>query len=350
MVDAIFDVFSPLRWCMFAEPVHFYRGAPVKLQAVLANEDILAPGEYPVRVEVFGPNNERVLQRRLTVNIPHRKGGKPPMAIPVFSETVPADWPSGKYRVIATFERDAAAAGRAAEFYVGDRAELPPVNADVALWGDDADLAKWLVNCGAHVREFTPKTQSTRELILVAKKSTTQADSAAFQALARHLARGSTAIFLTPTVFAKDQQRAAWLPLANKGNVIDLPSCIYHNDEWTKRHPIFDGLPCGGLMDYTFYREIISNQAFSGQETPAEVVAGGIAAYPAYSSGLFVTVNHLGSGQFILNTLRIRDNLGKHPAADRLLVNMLRYAARSLDKPLTDLSADFDQQLKAMGY
>ncbi len=103
-------------------------------------------------------------------------------------------------------------------------------------------------------------------------------------------------------------------------------------------------------MDYTFYREIISNQAFSGQETPAEVVAGGIAAYPAYSSGLFVTVNHLGSGQFILNTLRIRDNLGKHPAADRLLVNMLRYAARSLDKPLTDLSADFDQQLKAMGY
>ena len=38
------------------------------------------------------------------------------------------------------------------------------------------------------------------------------------------------------------------------------------------------------------------------------------------------------------------------PAAERLLRNLLNYAARELDKPLTELPSDFDQQLKAIGY
>ena len=42
--------------------------------------------------------------------------------------------------------------------------------------------------------------------------------------------------------------------------------------------------------------------------------------------------------------------LGTDPAADRLLVNLLRYAARDQQQPLADLPADFDAQLQAMGY
>lgn len=38
------------------------------------------------------------------------------------------------------------------------------------------------------------------------------------------------------------------------------------------------------------------------------------------------------------------------PVAERLLRNMLRHAARDSAKPLAELPADFDQQLKAMGY
>jgi hypothetical protein len=38
------------------------------------------------------------------------------------------------------------------------------------------------------------------------------------------------------------------------------------------------------------------------------------------------------------------------PAAERLLRNLLNYAARDLDQPLADLPADFDQQLKTIGY
>ena len=79
-------------------------------------------------------------------------------------------------------------------------------------------------------------------------------------------------------------------------------------------------------------------------------MAGTIKASQDYSSGLLVAVNELGAGRFILNTLRIRENLGSHPSADRLLNNLLRFAAGERQKPLADLPADFEAQLKSIGY
>ena len=55
-------------------------------------------------------------------------------------------------------------------------------------------------------------------------------------------------------------------------------------------------------------------------------------------------------GEFILNSLAIRHNLGKVPQAERLLGNMLRFAGRDMAKPLADLPAGFDEQLRGMGY
>lgn len=81
-----------------------------------------------------------------------------------------------------------------------------------------------------------------------------------------------------------------------------------------------------------------------------EVVAGATNTSVDYSAGLFVSVNSFGAGQFILNTLYIRENLGRSPVADRLLVNMLRHAAHDLSKPLADLPAEFDKLLETIGY
>jgi hypothetical protein len=48
--------------------------------------------------------------------------------------------------------------------------------------------------------------------------------------------------------------------------------------------------------------------------------------------------------------LLIRNNLGTHPAAERLLRNLLRYAAQDQKKSVEKLPADFDTKLKAIGY
>lgn len=356
-IDAMFDAFYPLRWCLFVEPVQVYRGRKARLEAVLANEDVLVPGEYPARLQVVGPRGICVLDQTIMVHILDPKAKpEPKFAIPVFAEDVVIDGPSGKYRFLATFEKNAAAAGGEIEFYVADPAEMPAVETEVVLWGDDAGLASWLAASGIKTRPFAPGMQNAREVILVGSRPAA-GDAEAFGQLARHIARGSHAVFLSPKVFAKGKDATGWLPLVNKGTLAPKLSWLYHTDDWAKQHPIFDGMPAGGILDHTYYRQVIPGSAsttpnalWSGQDAPAEVVAGSINSSLGYSSGLLVAVYDFGAGRFTLNTLRILENLGSDPVAERLLRNMLRHAAWDVNQPLVELPADFEQRLKAMGY
>jgi len=316
-VDAMFEGFAPLRLCLFAEPVNVYRGARVRFEAALANEDALAPGEYPVRLLVVGPQNQRIFEKTVNVSITNAA----PFALPIFAEDFAVDGPSGRYRFLASFERGGAATGGETEFYLADPAEMPAVKTEVTLGGEDAALEKWLGDHGIRFRKLADSEPAPHEVILVSKTPP------AFEELWKRVEHGATVVFLSPEVLRKDNQPLGWLPLANKGTASPIQGWLYLKDEWAKRHPIFDGLPSGGLMDYTFYREIIPDVVLSGQDPPAEAVAGAIKASQDYSSGLMVAVYESGTGRFILSTLLIRENLATNPAAERLLRNLLNYAA-----------------------
>ena len=145
VIDAMFDAFAPLRWCLFVEPVQVYCGQPIRIEAVLANEDMLSPGDYPVRFQVVGPQNAAVFDQTVTVTIADTKTEpEPKFATPVLDEQVAIDGPPGKYRFFAAFQKNAAAAGGDVEFYAADAAGMPEVKNDVVLWGDDPKLANWL--------------------------------------------------------------------------------------------------------------------------------------------------------------------------------------------------------------
>jgi hypothetical protein len=360
--DVIFDAWYPLRLCLFVEPWTIYRGTKVQLEAVLANEDVLPPGQYPVRLQVIGPDNLRVFERTVTVSIPDRKSDpEPAFALPIFAEDVMIDGPAGKYRFLAAFARGGAAAGGRAEFYVFDPIEMPLVESEVSLWGEDTELQEWLIDHGIRVRPFIPGQQTTREVILISKQPAAPGGATAFAELARHIARGSNAVFLSAEPFQEGDQPLRWIPLVNKGFLNKMVSNLYHKDEWSKNHPIFAGLPAGGLLDYTLYRNVAItaapgygqlDYAYAGQDPPTEAVAGSIETsyFSGTNGGLLVAVHRLGAGSLILNLMRIRDNLGQDPVAEWLLRNMLRYAARDHRQPLQELPADFDTQLKALGY
>ena len=308
---------------------------------------MLAPGTYPVRVCVFGPTNEMMVERRMSVTVPVASGDdEPPFAMPVFAETVTADWPSGRYRFVASLERGGAAAGHAAEFHVHDAFEMPMIEDEIAVFGSDPDLEKWLREHGIRCRPFAPGA-ARREVILASGQSP---DDAAWHELARSVAGGCVAIFLTPSTLAGTAGPLARLPVREKGELRTISSWLYLKDEWTKRHPIFDGLPCGGLMDLGFYREIISREVFSGQVASCEAIAGACLTSIGYDSGLMVAEYKLGAGAFIVNTLRVRELLGTDPVAERLLRNMLRYAAADLGDPPAFTPANFDGWLKEIGY
>jgi hypothetical protein len=346
------DLTAPLRWSLFVEPVNIYRNGTVNIEAVLSDLDVLKPGDYPVKIEVRAPDGKPVFEETLTVNVPDPAvAGEPPLVRTVFKKDVPVSGPSGTYQFLASFAGDVTATGGQASFRVFDPAEMPKVEGEIVLWGSDPELAKWLADHGIRTRPYVPGDSQKRELILV---GTGGGDLAAFQDLARRMATGSTVVFLSPGVFARDGQPLGWLPLAKKGTYgpVDFYGGYYRGDTFGTGHTLFDGLPGKGVLDYTLYRNILSQGGYGliDAAVPDELIVGGIRAQFGYASNMQTASYPFGAGRFFFNTLRIRDSLGKDPVAELLLRNLLNYAGKDLDKAPVDLPADFQQQLKTIGY
>ncbi len=346
------DVTAPVRWCLFAEPVNISSGGKLKLEAVLSNLDALRPGSYPVRIQVVAPDGQRVLDEKITLDIPDPKAsGEPPLVREVFTRELPVNGPTGAYKFLVSFERGAAATGGEITFNVFHPADMPAVGGEVVLWGKDEGLAKWLADHKIRTRPYSSAAPVQRELILV---GTGGGDLAAFRELAGRMACGSTVVFLSHSAFTRGNQPFGFLPLVTKGSWTDTDVCAgyFRGDALAPRHPVFAGLPAGGILDYTVYRNILpqGGGGLSGMPVPDDLIVAVIRAEYGYASVIQTAAYHFAAGRFIFNSLKIRENLGTDPVAELLLRNLLNYAARDLDQPLTDLPADFDQQLNTIGY
>ena len=147
------------------------------------------------------------------------------------------------------------------------------------------------------------------------------------------MADGATVLFLSAQVFQNGQAGMKWLPLKQKGNCRSFNDWLYHKECVAKRHPVFDRLQGPGVMDWDYYGPVIPHEVFEGMETPAETIAAAFAAgnhqYPrGYGSSLLIAMYQTGKGRFILNTPYVLEHLAAHPAADRLLLNLVRYSQK----------------------
>jgi hypothetical protein len=340
IADAMADGWAPVRWCLFVEPLNGYAGEPLHVEAVLANEDVLAPGDYPVVLRIMGPEGV-AWEHRTVATMPAGAPGRPaPLAVPVFDGGVVLDGPSGTYELVAYVERGAAPAGGRLKFYLGRHEELPEIGGKIAAWGLSDAARAWLTAHGVQVIDWRPGDDAAAVAVIgdLAEQVT---DENQWQALSEWVAAGHVALFLTPAAFRRAGAEGAkedplgWLPvvypkLANEGRVHDFNDWLYHKECVAKRHPVFAGLAGPGIMDWDFYGPVISRTLMDGQDTPDETV---VAAYAlgysvpgGYASGWQVGAYRAGRGKVIVNTLNILPNLGVHPAADRLMVNLIKYA------------------------
>jgi hypothetical protein len=352
IADALADGWAPLRWCLFVDPLHGYAGRPITLEAVLANEDVLAPGEYPVRFRVSGPAGV-AWEENATARIPEPgPSGDGPLAVGVLRATVNLTGPAGEYIFSAEMLRGGAPAGGRLKFRLSDAAALPRMKGAVTLWGLDDRVEAWLTAHGLRCRRFEERAPRRREVILVGNPG--DASPGRWRQLARRIAKGSTAVFLSPAAFKRGEDPVFWLPLEKKGRCYEFSDWLYHKECVAKAHPIFDGLQSRGILDWDYYDQIIPHGLFDGQDTPEDVAvaafAAGYSRPGGYASGVLVGAYNFGAGRFVLNTLRVLDYLDAHPAADRLLLNFVRYAQSQTGAPPADLPADFDARLKAIGY
>ena len=199
------DGWAPLRWCLFVNPLRGYSGGKFKLEAVLANEDVLAAGEYPVSLRVCGPSGT-VWEKRVTLRIPQPPPGEDgPLAVEVFSGQIVLKGPPGEYEFAANLERGGAPFGGRLKFRVADRESLPKVKPVVRLWGAGKALETWLKRQGVRCAPFEGGRVRGGEVILVGKAP----DSEGWLSLASQLAQGSCAIFTSLIGLQKTQRKRA---------------------------------------------------------------------------------------------------------------------------------------------
>ena len=352
--DTLRDGWAPLRWCLSVTPGHGYAGQPIGLEAVLANEDVLPAGNYPVTFRITGAQGI-VWEQSDIVVIPQPPAGEHgPLAIPVLNTTVRHDMPAGEYIFAARLDHGGAPAGDRTPFRLSNAPESYPQDAriSVSTWGLDTNAESWLVTAGLQLKRFTDGLQRTPEVILVGKPEASARTE--WVELARQIARGSVAVFLSPDALQRGDDSTFWLPLIRKGKCRRSNDWLYHMECVAKGHPIFDGLQAGGILDWDYYDQVIGHASFTGQDKPDEIICAafgpciGSEEDAFYSSGTMVASYRLGSGLFLLNTLNILDQVTSHPAADRLLLNLIRFAHKQRAARKRSLTADFGRILGEM--
>ena len=354
IVDALSDGWAPLRWCLFVEPMNGYTGRPLHVNVVLANEDVLPPGCYPVRLRIVGPAGV-AWERRVDLSLPAPVAGEdPPLAVPVYSEEIEIEGPAGAYVLAAYMDQGGAPAGGRLGFHLADPSALPSLDVPVTLWGIDPQTSRWLSAHGATVRPFTLSAPDQRQVILVGRPAAHEQDAIHWQELVSRVARGSTAVFLSPHAFAQGKDALAWLPLATKGRVYEFHDWLYHKECVAKRHRVFSGLQSAGIMDWDYWGPVIPHWLYEGQDAPDEVLAAAFAVstttLEGYASGLLLGSYDLGAGRFVLNTIPLLDHIDVHPAADRLLLNLISEASCTMSEPLVEESPDLAEMVSRFGY
>ncbi|HME53731.1 MAG TPA: glycoside hydrolase family 2 TIM barrel-domain containing protein [Candidatus Lokiarchaeia archaeon] len=355
--DVMANAWAPLRWCMFVEPCTCYRGSDVNLEVVLANEDVLLPGDYIAIVKIHGPGGW-CFERQIALSLPfYDQDGNNPLAFQVLEESIKLDGPAGTYTVVATFDRGAAPAGGTAWIEVVDPELMPRLEHDIVLWDNGEQLQDWLASFGIQARTFDSFVTSgdmkeRRAIILVGGFAGNLGKREDWMHLLDAMARGSIAIFASINAFKYNMDPLYWVPLEINGMLTKTATWAPGRDDFAKKHPIFDGLPAG-LLDVDMFRELVSEFTIDSQEADCDVIAGafGVGYYPTrdksgYYSGIHVAIYPFFEGKFIINTFMILDHLGRNPVGDRILLNMVRFASQSIDAPASDLPADYSSRTR----
>ena len=321
IADVMRDGWAPLRWCLFASPEHGYSGDPLHLEAVLANEEVLPPGDYPVTFRLWGPAGQ-VWEKRAVATVTADR----PFATPVLSATVRLKGPAGEYTFAASMEAAAPRDDRLT-VRVSSREALPHLDVSVMTWGLTAKAQRWLADHGATCRPFAPEGEGVL-LVGVPREKWPEAQ---WRAVAEFAERGGTVVCLAPRAFAEGDDPVRWLPLRGRLTCVTFWDWLYHREHVARPHPVLAGLQGPGVLDWDYYGEVISHEMFQGSAQPVEpIVAAFAVGYcrpTGYESGIVLGAYPYGRGRLVLNALHLLENLGRHPAADRLTLNLIAWAA-----------------------
>ncbi len=313
--------------------------------------------ERGTKIEITAVNEIQSIQGELKVEVVADNGEI------VFAETVPAKMTSGITRIFSerfdtkklkgtytvrarvTADGGSSIVENAYRFDVFTPEQLAVPQGTVAVLDTNNSLKPFLRRVGVPFVEFDAKTDRSLPVFVSRTVANTSAQRELFAQLAGFIQAGGTAVYLQgggPRVpWGKAGKASPLLPVDVRvkralGNWICVPHLV-------KEHPVFDGLPVNRMMG-PIYENVWAQSTLLdvGGETVAAAI--GYDWFPDYDLskrhyagpgavwwGADLGIASHGSGRCILSQLRLVENLGKDPVADKILLNLIEWTTNAAE-------------------
>jgi hypothetical protein len=309
--------------------------------------------ERGTKIEITGVNELEAIQGDLKVEVTAGDGGV------VLTKTVPANLVSGisqlfseeldskalrgTYSVKAQIaaEDGSPVTANAYSFDVFTAGQLAVPEKSIAVLDPSNSLKPFLRRATIAFREFDATGDRSLPVFVARTVANTPEQRKSFAQLAEFIKAGGTAVYLQgggPKVqWGKAGEASDLLPVdaclkRAAGNWICIPRLV-------KDHPVFAGLPTNRMMG-PIYENVWAQSTLL--DAGGETIAGSIGYdwFPDYDLskrhyagpgavwwGADLAVVPVGSGRCVLSQLRLVENLGKDPVADKILLNLIEWTS-----------------------
>ena len=147
-------------------------------------------------------------------------------------------------------------------------------------------------------------------------------DGNLLQALAQN---GATILFADINFFTQHPQLLKQIA-GEEATVRNVVGTIYHHDHIATDHPLFDGLSKAGALEFDKYGIVYPECIFQAVNKPSRTVCAANRVDGAFTvPGLSIGEYACGAGRYVLNNFRLCQCIGRHPFADKLLLNAIKH-------------------------
>lgn len=326
---------QPRYLALQARPRNVYAAEGTHITITGINDLDTVSGE--MELEVFSDSGKRIFRNKKDVKLAFGIND-------LYAEKLDTRELSGTYtaRVKLTDKSGKVVTTNEFELDVFDDGQLVQPEAKFAILDTNNSLRPFLKSQGIPFVEFNPKTPVSIPVFVSISVAQTPMAKEKFAALEKHVKRGGTAVYLETVLRGPNPYwTGRWptkqvLPVrastkAAKGLWIGVSHIV-------RDHPVFDGLPTETMMGQ-IYENVWSPQTIMdvpGEKFVASVTHGWFSGKenfdkknylgpePAYC-GMDIGVTDYGKGRYVLSGLRVVENLGKDPVADKILYNLINW-------------------------
>ena len=260
---------------------------------------------------------------------------------PLLKEKLKTERLRGPYVVRAELSREdgVLVASNEFRFDVFGPEQLAVPKGCIAVLDPTHDLKPFLRRIGVPYVEYGKAIGPKLPVFVARTVAHTPAQRQLFKDLAEFIRKGGTAVYLQaggPQVpWGRGGEASPLLPVhAWLKRARGYWTCIPH---LVKEHPIFKGLPTGGMMG-PIYENVCADSTLVGIQGEIIVCSIGFDWFPNYDRskrhyygpgdawwGADLAIVPFGRGRCILSRLRLVENLGRDPVADKILLNLIAW-------------------------